>query len=247
MLQLTRPDTWLATSRSRGHTPMSGYFFALFSCSLGIGNCSCFHFFCSRIDTVFTPTLSCGHVASGFAYLKFRRSICCAWSRPSLPLWDDFCNDAPMGLLPDTYNCGLRMRRERRERFPRHQIQRMPLVSDPGMHHGTCVTHVPCCMSGSPIRGGGETVPGIPGACATHNFTYLARGPCFQVRLWYLWWFYHTTVFLNGHQGEHHRSCAYSHTLSLSPSSSSSSSAFSDCPTWMQCQVVWVGFPGIHS
>ena len=82
-----------------------------------------------------------------------------------------------MGLLTDTYNCWLRMRRERRERFPRHRIQRMPLVSDPGMHHGTCVTHVPCCMSGSPIRGGGETVPGIPGACATHNFTYLARGP----------------------------------------------------------------------
>ena len=27
--------------------------------------------------------------------------------------------------------------------------------------------------------GGGENVPGIPGACATHNFTYLARGPWF--------------------------------------------------------------------
>ena len=25
-------------------------------------------------------------------------------------------------------------------------------------------------------RGGGENVPGIPGACATHNFTYLVRG-----------------------------------------------------------------------
>ena len=25
---------------------------------------------------------------------------------------------------------------------------------------------------------GGENVPGIPGACATHNFTYLVRGPC---------------------------------------------------------------------
>ena len=32
-----------------------------------------------------------------------------------------------------------------------------PRVSDPGMHHGTCVTHA--C------------------ACATRNFTYLARGP----------------------------------------------------------------------
>ena len=56
-----------------------------------------------------------------------------------------------MGLLPDTWNCGLRMRREC---FPRHQLQRKPLVSNPGMHHGTCVTHVPWCMSGSLTCGG---------------------------------------------------------------------------------------------
>ena len=82
-----------------------------------------------------------------------------------------------MGLLPDTQNCGLRMSRECREHFPSHRLQRKPLVSDPVMHHGTCVTHVPWCMSGSLNRGGGENVPGIPGTCATHNFTYLARGP----------------------------------------------------------------------
>ena len=82
-----------------------------------------------------------------------------------------------MGILPDAENCGLRMRRECRERFPRHRRQRKPRVSDPGMHHGTCVTHVPRCMSGSLTRGGGENVPGIPGACATRNFTYLRRGP----------------------------------------------------------------------
>ena len=57
--------------------------------------------------------------------------------------------------------------------YPRHRLQRKPLVSDPGMHHGTCVTHVPWCMSGSLTRGGGENVPGIPGACAARNFTYL--------------------------------------------------------------------------
>ena len=45
------------------------------------------------------------------------------------------------------------------------------------MHHGTCVTHVPWCMSGSLNRGGGENVPRIPGACTTRNITYLARGP----------------------------------------------------------------------
>ena len=28
------------------------------------------------------------------------------------------------------------------KRFPGHPLQRKPLVCDPGMHHGTCVTHV---------------------------------------------------------------------------------------------------------
>ena len=38
-----------------------------------------------------------------------------------------------------------------------HRLQRKPLVNDPGMHHGTYVTHVPWCMSGSLNRGGVET------------------------------------------------------------------------------------------
>ena len=50
--------------------------------------------------------------------------------------------------------------------FPRRRLQGKMLVSDPGMHHGTCVTHVPWCMSGSLTCGGRENVPGIPGACA---------------------------------------------------------------------------------
>ena len=49
---------------------------------------------------------------------------------------------------------------------PRRRLRRKPLVSDPGMHHGTCVTHVPWCMSGSLTCGDGENVPGIPGASA---------------------------------------------------------------------------------
>ena len=69
------------------------------------------------------------------------------------------------------------MRRECWERFPRHWLQMKPLVSDPDMHLGTCVTHVPWRMSGSLTHGVGENVPGIPGACATRNFTYPARGP----------------------------------------------------------------------
>ena len=37
-----------------------------------------------------------------------------------------------MDLLPDTQNCGLRMRREYQERFPRHRGLAIP----------TCITHV---------------------------------------------------------------------------------------------------------
>ena len=83
-----------------------------------------------------------------------------------------------MGLLPDRQNRGMRMRQECREGFSHHRLQRKPLVSDLHMHHGTCVTHVPWCMSGSLIRSDGENVPGIPGVCATHSFAYLVRGPC---------------------------------------------------------------------
>ena len=57
------------------------------------------------------------------------------------------------------------MRREYRERFPRHRLQKKPLVSDPDMHHGMCVTLT---------RGGGENVPGT---CATRKFKHLLRGP----------------------------------------------------------------------
>ena len=57
-----------------------------------------------------------------------------------------------------------------------------PRVYDPDMHHGTCVMHVPWIMPGSLTSGSFEiggvvNVPGIPGACATRNFTYLVRDP----------------------------------------------------------------------
>ena len=42
---------------------------------------------------------------------------------------------------------------------------------------GNRVTQVPWCMSVSLTHGGGENVPGIPGACASRNFSYLARNP----------------------------------------------------------------------
>ena len=53
------------------------------------------------------------------------------------------------------------------ERFPRHRLQRKPQVSDPRMHQGTCVMHMPWCMSGLLTRGGGENVPSISNPCTT--------------------------------------------------------------------------------
>ena len=67
--------------------------------------------------------------------------------------------------------------------FRRHRFRRKPLVSDPGMLHGTWVTDVPWCMWASLTGGGGENVPGIPGACPAHNFTYLVRCPCRRTKL----------------------------------------------------------------
>ena len=59
-----------------------------------------------------------------------------------------------------------------------------PRISDPEMHHGTCVTHVPWCMPGSLTSGfiwrrSGKNVPDIPGACTICNFTHLVRGPVY--------------------------------------------------------------------
>ena len=75
-----------------------------------------------------------------------------------------------MGLLPNTQTCRLRMRCDCRERFPppptskettswryRHASLHVRDVRD--------VRHVSWWMSGSFTRGGGENVPGIPGAC----------------------------------------------------------------------------------
>ena len=59
-----------------------------------------------------------------------------------------YCLIAIMGLLPDTLNCGSRMRLECRESFPPP-----PRVGDPDMHHGTCLAHVPWCMPWS-LSGG---------------------------------------------------------------------------------------------
>ena len=55
------------------------------------------------------------------------------------------------------------MVQEYRERFTRHPLQRKSLGSDSGVHHGTYVTYVSWCMSGSLTRSGREIAHGIPG------------------------------------------------------------------------------------
>ena len=72
-----------------------------------------------------------------------------------------------MDLLSDTENCGLCMRRECQERFPRHRWLAIP----------TCITARASRTCRDECRdrqlafsftvGDGESVPGIPGACAT--------------------------------------------------------------------------------
>ena len=82
--------------------------------------------------------------------------------------------------------------------FPATRFQRKSLVSDHGRHHGTCVT-------GSLTHGGRKIVPGIPGACATPNFTYLIRGTyqCFSLgdqltlsQHWFLKWLLYWSCFV---------------------------------------------------
>ena len=91
------------------------------------------------------------------------------------------------------------MRRECRERFPRHRG-----FSDPDMHHSTCLTHVPWCMPGSLTSGflcsrwrGKRSRHS--GACATRNFTYLVRGP------WDNWWCGTTVTSHQRHGVSNHR------------------------------------------
>ena len=76
--------------------------------------------------------------------------------RNCIPQYSVGCIYFSMGLLPDAQNCWLHMRPQCQEHFPRHRLQRKPLVSDPGMHHGMW------CMSGSLTAMAGKTFPAFP-------------------------------------------------------------------------------------
>ena len=114
-------------------------------------------------------------------YASFRiiSGYCFFWDSP-FSVWDSppLHTAVVMSLLSDTENCGLRMRRECWERFPHHRGLAIP----------TCIaarawrTCPDACrdrkLAVSFEFVDGENVPGIPGAWATRNFTYLVRGPC---------------------------------------------------------------------
>ena len=102
-----------------------------------------------------------------------------SWEANTKWYWSRCCRPSKtVHSCTDTQNCRLRKRQECRERFSHHRLQKKPLVSDPGMHHGVCVTQVPWCMSESLNSGGRGKVPGFPGACGIRNFAYLVWGQC---------------------------------------------------------------------
>ena len=74
-----------------------------------------------------------------------------------------------MGLLPDTQYCGCACAGNARNVFPTTAYEQSRHAS----------RHVRHAFPRFPLKSAaGKNVPSIPGACATHNFTYLARGPC---------------------------------------------------------------------
>ena len=78
-----------------------------------------------------------GHATSSRMQNTHWCKLQCIGGVDKYDITDVAANTGAVGLLPDTQNCGLRMRRECREHFLRHRLQRKPLFSDPGMHHGT--------------------------------------------------------------------------------------------------------------
>ena len=82
-------------------------------------------------------------------------------------------------------------------------------VSDPDMHHDTCMAHEPWCMPESLTSGfiwsrWRVNVTGIPGACATRNFTYLVRGQLLQPMT-----FQHTEAYMHLWAMRRHVSFSY--------------------------------------
>ena len=83
-----------------------------------------------------------------------------------------------MGLLPDKQYCGCACAGNAGNAFPVTAGKRSRHASR-HVRHARAVMHAGIANLRFPLKSAaGENVPGIPGACATCNFTYLVRGPC---------------------------------------------------------------------
>ena len=86
-----------------------------------------------------------------------------------------------MGLLPDTQICGCACAGNAGNVFPVTAGKRSRHASR-HVRHARAVMHVGIANQWFPLKSAaGENVPGIPGACATCNFTYLVRGPLYTL------------------------------------------------------------------
>ena len=82
-----------------------------------------------------------------------------------------------MGLLPDTQNCGCACAGNAGNVFPATAGKRSRHASR-HVRHARAVMHAGIANLRFPSKSAvGENVPGIPGACANSNFTYLVWGP----------------------------------------------------------------------
>ena len=101
-----------------------------------------------------------------------------------------------IGLLPDTQNCGCACARNAGNVFPVTAGERSWHASR-HVRHARAVMHAGIANYRFPLKSpAGENVTGIPGACATCNFTYLVRGPCPDAFWHPLYFWYQISGFL---------------------------------------------------
>ena len=86
-------------------------------------------------------------------------------------------NLSALSHLPGRQNCGLRMCRKCRERFPHHRRLAVPTCITVRVWRTCRDACRDCSLETFFEVGGGENVPGIPGECASRNFAYLVRDP----------------------------------------------------------------------
>ena len=83
----------------------------------------------------------------------------------------------PMGLLPNSKNCGCACAGNAGNVFPATAGKQSRHASR-HVRDAHAVMHAWIANSRFPLNStAGENVPGIPGACTTRKFTYLVRGP----------------------------------------------------------------------